>query len=77
MRVDNQLCEAQDLATQMERVAEARLFTLLCRQRFDRFQIEIVVEMEIIEILAMNKQVEHVVALSKHLQAGFNPVERR
>jgi hypothetical protein len=31
--------------------------------------------MQIVEVLSMNEKVEHVVALSYDLKAGFNPVK--
>lgn len=60
----------------MEGVTESRLLALLGGQRLDGLQIEVVVQMQVVEILAMNQQVEHVVALSAHLQRRLHPVER-
>ena len=61
----------------MERVTEARLLALLRRQRLDRLQVEVVVQVEVVQVLTMDQQVEHVVALATHLQARLDPVERR
>jgi hypothetical protein len=38
-------------------------------------QVEVVVQMKIVEIFAMNKQVEHVVTLPAHLQSRLDPVK--
>lgn len=47
----------------------------LCCQSLDRLQVEVVVQMQVVEVLAVNKQIEHVVALSAHLQPHFYPVQ--
>ena len=65
--VDNELCKSQNFTTQMESVTETRLLTLLRRQSLHRFQVEVVVQMEIVEILTMNQQVQHIPPLSAHL----------
>mmetsp|Transcript_61033 Transcript_61033/g.143984 ORF Transcript_61033/g.143984 Transcript_61033/m.143984 type:complete len:850 (-) Transcript_61033:159-2708(-) len=75
--IDDDLGQTQDLAAQMERVAEARLLALLGRQRLDRLQVEVVVQMQVVEVLAMDEEVEHVVALAAHLQPGLDPVDLR
>lgn len=77
VRVDDEFGETEDLATQMERVAEARLLALFGRKRLDRLEVEVVVEMQVVEVLAVDEQVEHVPALAAHLQARLDPVERR
>ena len=59
--------ETQDFSAQMEGVAETRLFTLFCGQCFDWFQVEIVVQVEIVEVFTVNKQIQHVVALATYL----------
>lgn len=72
--VDDELREAQDLAAQVERVAEAALLALLRRQRFDGLEVEVVVEVQVVQVLAMDEQVEHVVALAAdlhHFGAGL------
>ena len=40
------------------------------------FQIEVVIQMKIVEVLTMDQQVEHVVALAQHLQTRLDPVQR-
>jgi len=62
--VDHQLGEAQYLSAQMESVAEARLLSFLGRECLDRLQVEVVVEMQVVQVLAVDEQVEHVVTLS-------------
>ncbi len=75
MGVDDQLGEAEYLATEVKGVAEAGLLTLFGGECLDGLEVEVVVEMEVVEVLAVDEQVEHVVALATHLQAYFNPVE--
>lgn len=77
VRVDDELGQAQDLAAQMERVSEAGLFALLGCERLDRLQVHVVVEVEVVQVFAVNQQVQHVVALSTDLETGLDPVDRR
>ena len=77
VRVDDELGEAEDLAAQVERVAEARLLALLRGERLHRLQVEVVVEVQVVEVLAVDQQVQHVVPLPAHLQARLRPVELR
>jgi hypothetical protein len=63
MSVDHQLGETKNLSRQMERVSEPRLLALLSGQRFDWFQVEVIVEMEVVQVLSMNEQVQDIVAL--------------
>mmetsp|Transcript_6161 Transcript_6161/g.24641 ORF Transcript_6161/g.24641 Transcript_6161/m.24641 type:complete len:696 (-) Transcript_6161:121-2208(-) len=72
--VDNQLGEAQHLATQVEGVPEAALLPLLGREGLDRLEVEVVVQVQVVEVLAVDEQVQHVVALPAHLQAHLHPV---
>ena len=48
--VHNQLGHAEDLTTQVERVAEPALLTLLGGQGLDRLQVEVVVQMQVVQI---------------------------
>mmetsp|Transcript_60568 Transcript_60568/g.88729 ORF Transcript_60568/g.88729 Transcript_60568/m.88729 type:complete len:226 (-) Transcript_60568:1127-1804(-) len=59
----------------MECVSETRLLALFRRERLDGLQVEVVVQMKVIQILTMDKQIEHIVALSAHLQTRFDPVD--
>jgi hypothetical protein len=77
VRVDDELGETEDLSTQMERVSEAGLLALLGRKGLDRLQVEIVIQMKVVEILAVNQEVEHVVTLTADLQDGLDPVQIR
>jgi hypothetical protein len=40
------------------------------------FQVEVVIQMKIVEVLTMDQQIEHVVALAQHLQTRLDPVQR-
>ena len=77
VRVDDELREAQDLTAQVEGVTEARLLALLGGERLDGLEVEVVVEVQVVDVLAMDEQVQHVVALPADLQAGLDPVELR
>jgi hypothetical protein len=68
VRIHNQLCQAQDFPTEVESVAEPGLLSLFRGKRFYRLQVEVVVEVQVVEVLAMDEQVEHVIALPAHLQ---------
>ena len=75
VRVHNELDHAKDLSTQVECITEATLLALLCRESLDRLQVEVVVQMQEVQVLAMDEQIEHVVALPADLQSCFNPVK--
>lgn len=47
----------------------------LCCQCLHRLQVEVVVQMQVVEVLTVDEQVEHVVALPAHLQPDFNPIQ--
>lgn len=66
--VDDQLGETQDLTAEVEGVSKARLLALLSGERLDGLQVEVVVEVEVIQVLAVDQQVQHVVALPAHLR---------
>ncbi len=73
--VHDQLGQAQDLAAQVERVAEAALLALLGRQRLHRLQVEVVVQVQVVQVLAVDEQVQHVVALPADLRARHGTVK--
>ena len=75
--VDHELRQAKNLATQVEGVSEARLLTLLRGQRLDGLQVHVVVEVELVQVLAVGEEVQHVVVLSADLETGLHPVEPR
>lgn len=67
MGVHDQLCETKNLSTKVECISEPRLLSLLCSQCFNRLEIEIVIQVKIVQILAMNEQIQHVISLTKNL----------
>lgn len=75
MCIYNQLSESQYFSDQMESISKSRLFPLLCSQSLHRFEVEIVIQVQIIQVFPVYEQVEHVVALLDHLEAGFYPVD--
>jgi hypothetical protein len=48
-------------------VSKTRLLSFLGRESLDRLQVEIVVEMQVVQILTVNEQIEHVVTLTADL----------
>lgn len=38
-------------------------------------QVEVIIQVKIIQVLSVDQQVQHVVALATHLQANFHPVQ--
>jgi hypothetical protein len=59
----------------VESISKSALLSLLRRQSLHWLQIEVVVQVQEVEILTMDEQVQHVVALTADLQACLNPVE--
>ena len=51
-----------------------QFLALLRRQRLHRLEVEVVVQMEIVEILTMDQEIEHVVALTADLKTNLHPV---
>jgi hypothetical protein len=75
VRVDDELGQSQDFSTEMESVSESGSLSLLGREGLDRFQVHVVIQMKVVQVLSVNKEVEHVVTLSTDLETGFDPVE--
>lgn len=46
-------------------------------ERLDRFEVEVVIQVQIVEVFTMNEKVEHVVALAANLQPHLHPVQLR
>lgn len=61
----------------MKGVSKARLLSFLGSESLDRFEIKVVVKMQIVKILAMNQQVQHIVSLTADLQPALHPIELR
>ena len=59
----------------MEGITEPRFFPFFGSQSFDWLEIEIEVQVEIVQILTVDQQVQHIVALSTDLEASLNPVQ--
>jgi hypothetical protein len=74
MGVYHELSQPQDLPDQMEGVSKSTLLPLLGGQGFDWFKVEIVIQMEVVQVLSVDQQVEHVVALSTHLETYLYPI---
>jgi hypothetical protein len=68
--IHNQLCKPENLTAQVESIPKARLLTLLGGQRLDGLEVEVVVQMQVIQILSVNQQVQHVVALPANLPSS-------
>ena len=61
----------------MEGIAKSRLLALLGGQRLHRLQIEVVIQMQVVQVLAMDQQVQHVVALPTHLHTTIGAVKEQ
>ena len=75
VRIHDQLGEPQDLPAEMEGITETGFLALLGRESLHRFQIEVIIQMKVIQILAVDQQIQHVVSLPANLQANFNPIQ--
>lgn len=73
--VNNELGETKDFSTKVESVTESRLLSLLGGKSFNWLEVKIVIKMEVIEILSVNKKIEHVVTLATNLKTGLHPVK--
>lgn len=40
-------------------------------------QVEVVIQVKVVQVLSVDQQVQHIVALATHLQAYFHPVQLR
>lgn len=49
--------------------------TYFCGEGFHRLQVEVVVQVQVVEVLSVNQQVQHVVTLSAHLKPNLHPVQ--
>ena len=56
MRIENKFGKSENLSHEMERIPKPRLLTFLGRKRFDRFQIEIEIQMQVRQPLSMNQE---------------------
>lgn len=73
--VNNELGETKDFSTKVESVTKSRLLSLFGGKSLNGLQIKIVIQMEVVEVLSVNKKVEHVITLSTDLKAGLHPVK--
>lgn len=49
--------------------------TNFCGEGFHWFQVEVVVQVQVVEVLSVNQEVQHVVTLSADLEPHLNPVQ--
>lgn len=77
MGVDNELGEAQDLPAQVKGISKTRFLSLFGSEGLDRLEVEVVVKMEVVEVLAMDQQVQHIVTLTTDLEPRLHPVQFR
>jgi hypothetical protein len=54
MRVNDQFNHSQDFSAQMERVTESTLLAFLCRQGLNWLQIEVVIQVQVVQVFAVN-----------------------
>ena len=77
VRINDEFDHSQDFSAQMESITKSTLLSLFSSQCLDWLQVEIVVQMKEVEVLAMDQKVEHVVTLATDLKASLNPIELR
>mmetsp|Transcript_2747 Transcript_2747/g.4977 ORF Transcript_2747/g.4977 Transcript_2747/m.4977 type:complete len:318 (+) Transcript_2747:225-1178(+) len=75
VRIYHQLGKAQNFSREMEGIPETALLTFLRRERFRRLEIKVVIQVEIIQLLTIDEQVEHVVTLPTNLQPHLHPIQ--
>ena len=76
MRIDDKFRKTEDFSTQVEGVSESRLLSFLGGESLDGLQVHVVIEMEVVQVLSVNQEVEHVVTLSADLKTSFDPINR-
>ena len=59
----------------MKGITKATFLTLFSGECLDWLQVEVVVKMQIVQVLPVDEQVEHVVALTTHLETCLHPVQ--
>lgn len=57
-------------------VPEARLLSLLGGECLHRLEVKVVVQVKVVEVLAVYEQIQHVVTLPADLQPSLHPVQR-
>jgi hypothetical protein len=75
--VNDEFGEAKDFAAEVKGVSESRFLSLFSGQSLDGFQIHIVIQVQVVKILAVNQKIQHVVALPTNLQTRLDPIQLR
>lgn len=73
--INNQLRQAKNLPTKMKGIAKSTLLPFLGGKGFYRLKVEVIVQMKVIQVLAVDEKVQHVVALTTDLQTSFHPIQ--
>lgn len=77
VRIYHKLCQSQYLSRKVECITKSTLLPLLCCKSLGWLEIKVVVEMQVIQLLSINEQIEHVVALATYLQPNLYPIQLR
>ena len=75
MRIHNQLGQSQNLMSQMEGITKPRLLPLLRSKCLGRLQIEVIIQILIIQLLAIDQQIQHIVPLPANLQPHLHLIQ--
>ena len=59
----------------MECITKSTLLSLLGGECFGRLEIEVVIKMQVVELLTVDEQIEHVVPLTTNLQPDLHPIQ--
>lgn len=73
--VHQQLGQSENFTTQVESITKTGLLSFLGCEGLDRLKVKVVVKMEVVKILSVNQQVEHVVTLATNLNTSLDPVK--
>lgn len=77
MGVNHVFKKFRELAHQVECLAEAALFTFLCRQDLRVSQVKVIIEREECDIFAMQHKSHGIVCLCKEMLSCLKPVNIR
>mmetsp|Transcript_24864 Transcript_24864/g.68548 ORF Transcript_24864/g.68548 Transcript_24864/m.68548 type:complete len:225 (+) Transcript_24864:1077-1751(+) len=75
MGINHEFGQAQNLSHEMKGVSKPGFLSFLGCQSLGWLQIEVVVQVKVLELLAVDEQIEYVVTLLANLETSFHPVE--
>jgi hypothetical protein len=73
--INYKFCQPEDLTAEMESISKTRLLSFLGCQSFHRLEVEVIIKVQVVQILPVNQQVQHIIPLPADLQTHFNPIQ--